>query len=62
MANKNLYEQLEVSPSTSAAEIKDAHKRQAMKYHPDRNFGNRAEAELNQRDNKGYFSAQNSRT
>lgn len=43
---KSLYEILDVSPTASADDIKNAYRLQAMKWHPDRNLDNRAEAEL----------------
>jgi len=43
--SKTLYEILEVLEGATPTEIRDAYRRLAMKWHPDRNPGNKQEAE-----------------
>ena len=45
MAQRDYYEVLGVKKGSGEAEIKKAYKRLAMKYHPDRNAGDKASAE-----------------
>lgn len=45
MSLQTLYETLGVAQTATAEQIKEAYRRQAMKWHPDRNLDNRTEAE-----------------
>lgn len=51
---EDYYKLLGVSKSSSKAEIKKAYKKLAMKYHPDRNKGNKAAEEKFKRINEAY--------
>ncbi len=45
-ASFGFVETLNVDITASAAEIKQAYRREALKYHPDRNIGNETKAKL----------------
>ena len=45
MSERDYYEVLGVDKNADEAKIKKAYKRLAMKYHPDRNSGDKAGAE-----------------
>ncbi len=46
MAKRDFYEVLVLEKNASEKDIKRAYKRLAMKYHPDRNQGNKDESEV----------------
>lgn len=54
MANKNYYDILEISKEASDEEIKKAYRKLAMKYHPDRNQGNKEAEEKFKDINEAY--------
>lgn len=54
MADTEYYDLLEVSPSASAEEIKHAFRKQAMKYHPDRNPGDKDAEQRFKQINEAY--------
>ena len=52
--SSNLYETLWINKDSSAEEIKKAYKKQAMKYHPDRNAGDKKAEEKFKEINNAY--------
>ena len=43
--SKDLYEILNINKNASEQELKKAYRKAALKYHPDRNQGNKEESE-----------------
>ena len=54
MSNKDYYVTLGISRNASADDIKQAFRKMAMKYHPDKNQGNRTAAEKFKEVNEAY--------
>ena len=54
MADTEYYDLLEVAPSASQDEIKRAFRKQAMKYHPDRNPGDKEAEQKFKQINEAY--------
>ena len=55
MAKENYYETLGVNNSASDNEIKSAYRKQAMKYHPDRNKGGKESEKKFKQINEAYY-------
>jgi len=58
---KDYYEILEVSKTASAAEIKKAYRKQALKYHPDKNPGDKEAEEKFKQVQQAYEQITNER-
>ena len=55
MAKEDYYETLGVNNSASDGELKSAYRKQAMKYHPDRNKGNKESEKQFKKVNEAYY-------
>ena len=59
MAKRDYYEVLEVDKSTPQEEIKKAYRKLAIKYHPDKNQGNKASEEKFKEASEAYHVLSN---
>ena len=55
MSKEDYYETLGVGKSSSEAEIKQAYRKKAMKYHPDRNKGDKEAETTYKKINEAYY-------
>ena len=55
MSKEDYYETLGVGKSSSEAEIKQAYRKKAMKYHPDRNKGDKEAETTFKKINEAYY-------